>query len=135
MVKKNPKKKAPAKQGAMRTSGSKRAMQFIHKPTCTTCRKAKAFLEARGVELHFRNLDKERLSPEELEKLIGSRDHTEFLNPRNELYRQRNMKENPPDRGEAIRLMAENPNLIRRPVVLDGGRVVLGFDPDEYRSL
>jgi arsenate reductase-like glutaredoxin family protein len=31
--------------------------------------------------------------------------------------------------------MAENPNLIRRPVVLAGGRVVLGFDPDEYNSL
>jgi Spx/MgsR family transcriptional regulator len=127
--------KMPAKRRASRANGTKRTMGFIHKPTCTTCRKAKAFLENRGVELHFRNLDKERLSPEELEKLIGSRDHTEFLNPRNELYRERKMKEHPPDRGEAIRLMAENPNLIRRPVVLDGGRVVLGFDPDEYRSL
>jgi len=87
------------------------------------------------VELHFRNLDKERLSPEELEKLIGDRDHAEFLNSRNELYREKNMKENPPDRDTAIRLMAENPNLIRRPVVLAGGRVVLGFDPDEYDSL
>ncbi len=110
-------------------------MEFLHKPTCTTCRKARAFLENRGVELHFRNLDKERLSAAELEQLIGTRDHKEFLNSRNELYREKNMKQNPPDRAEAIRLMAEYPNLIRRPVVVAGGRVVLGFDPEEYSSL
>jgi Spx/MgsR family transcriptional regulator len=113
----------------------RRNMGFLHKPTCTTCRKARAFLERKGVELHFRNLDKERLSAEELEKLIGSRDHTEFLNTRNDLYREKNMKDDPPDRSTAISLMAEHPNLIRRPVVLAGGRVVLGFDPDEYNSL
>ncbi|HXW17078.1 MAG TPA: Spx/MgsR family RNA polymerase-binding regulatory protein [Candidatus Acidoferrales bacterium] len=128
-------KKTAAKRGAPRTRGAKRTIQFLHKPTCTTCRKARAFLENRGVALNFRNLDKERLNPAELEKLIGSRDHTEFLNPRNDLYRQNNMKQNPPERDEAIRLMAENPNLIRRPVVLAGGRVVLGFDPDEFRSI
>ena len=45
------------------------------------------------------------------------------------------MKENPPSRADAIRMMAENPNLIRRPVVIAGGRIVLGFDPEEYKSL
>jgi arsenate reductase (glutaredoxin) len=87
------------------------------------------------VELHFRDLSKERLSADELEKLIGDRDHTDFLNTRNELYREKNMKENPPSRKEAIRMMAAEPNLIRRPVVIAGGRIVLGFDPDEYKSL
>jgi arsenate reductase-like glutaredoxin family protein len=78
--------------------------------------------------MEFRDLGKERLSAEELEKLIGDRDHTQFLNTRNELYRKKKMKENPPSREAAIRMMAEEPNLIRRPVILAGGRVVLGFD-------
>jgi arsenate reductase-like glutaredoxin family protein len=38
------------------------------------------------------------------------------------------MKENPPSRSEAIRLMAAEPNLIRRPIVVAGGRVVIGFN-------
>jgi arsenate reductase-like glutaredoxin family protein len=87
------------------------------------------------VELHFRDLSKERLSADELDKLIGDRNHIDFLNTRNELYREKNMKENPPSRAEAIRMMAGEPNLIRRPVVIAGGRIVLGFDPDEYKSL
>jgi arsenate reductase-like glutaredoxin family protein len=38
------------------------------------------------------------------------------------------MKENPPSREKAIQMMAKEPNLIRRPVIVAGGRVVLGFD-------
>ncbi|MFZ0637238.1 MAG: Spx/MgsR family RNA polymerase-binding regulatory protein [Candidatus Acidiferrales bacterium] len=129
------KKSAKTPANAPRRARAAGLVQFLQKPTCTTCRKAREYLENRGVELHFRDLDKQRLSAEELEKLIGDRDHKEFLNTRNEQYRERKMKENPPSRDEAIQLMAQNPNLIRRPVVLAGGRVVLGFDSDEYSSL
>ena len=88
-----------------------------------------------GAELESRDLDKERLSEAELDELIGDRDHKEFLNTRNELYRTRKMKEHPPSRAEAIKLMAKEPNLIRRPVVLQGSKMVLGFDEETYRKL
>ena len=88
-----------------------------------------------GAELESRDSDKERLSEAELDALIGSRDYKEFLNTRNELYRRRNMKEHPPTRVEAIRLMAKEPNLIRRPVVLRGTQMVLGFDEEAFRKL
>jgi len=84
--------KRSGKRRAARTQAAAQLMQFLHKPACTTCRKARTFLEGRGVELHFRNLEKERLSATELEQLIGSRDHTEFLNPKNDLYRKKKMK-------------------------------------------
>ncbi len=87
------------------------------------------------MELESRDLDKQRLTEAELEELIGDRDYKEFLNTRNELYRTRNMKENPPSRAEAIKLMAKEPNLIRRPVVLRGSQMVLGFDEEAYRKL
>ena len=66
----------------------------------------------------------------ELEKLIGKRDYREFLNFRNELYRERGMKENPPPREEALRLMSENPNLIRRPILVKGNQIILGYDEE-----
>jgi arsenate reductase-like glutaredoxin family protein len=74
------------------------------------------------------------LSVEELDRLIGKRDYREFLNPKNELYRQMGMKTNPPPREEALRLMSENPNLIRRPILARGSRVVAGFSEDEWRK-
>jgi arsenate reductase-like glutaredoxin family protein len=75
------------------------------------------------------------LSVEQLESLIGKRDYRSFLNTRNELYRERGMAENPPPREEAIRLMAENPNLIKRPIIVERGRMVLGFNEDEIKEL
>jgi Spx/MgsR family transcriptional regulator len=128
-TKRKPKKPADA---AKRRGKS---VQFLQKPTCTTCRKARAYMEKRGFDLHFRNLDKERLTADELEKLIGDRDHKDFLNTRNELYRQKNMIEHPPSRAEAIRMMVGEPNLIRRPVIVAGGRIVLGFNQEKIDRL
>lgn len=74
------------------------------------------------------------MSPAELEKLIGKRDYLEFLNPRNELYREMGMKLNPPPREEAIRLMSRNPSLIRRPILVKGGKMLLGFDEVAWKE-
>jgi arsenate reductase (glutaredoxin) len=124
-------KRAPASRA--KRPGKK--ARFLQKPTCTTCRKARKFMERRGFQLYFRDLGKERLSAAELEKLIGKRDYTEFLNSRNELYRKKKMKDRPPSRAEAIRMMAKEPNLIRRPVIVAGGRVVVGFDENGIARL
>ena len=75
------------------------------------------------------------LSVEELDKLIGKRDYKPFLNSRNALYRELDMKNNPPERAEALRLMAENPNLIKRPITIKGRKMVLGWDEKSLREL
>ena len=87
------------------------------------------------MELDSRDLGKQRLSEAELDRLIGERDYQDFLNPRNELYRTRKMNNAPPSRSEAIRLMAREPNLIRRPLVIRGTQMVLGFDAEAYQKL
>lgn len=86
------------------------------------------------MRLELVNLNK-GLSPAELDELIGTRDHLPFLNTRNVLYRQMKMKANPPSREEALRLMSENPNLIKRPVSVQGSTVVVGFAPAALAAL
>ena len=113
----------------------KARIRFLQKPSCTTCRKAKAFLEKRKVELELRDLGKDRLSVAELDVLIGERDYRKFLNTRNELYRSRKMGQNPPSREEALQLMAGEPNLIRRPVVVRGSEIVLGYDEEALKRI
>jgi arsenate reductase-like glutaredoxin family protein len=75
------------------------------------------------------------LSVTELDQLIGKRDYRLFLNSRNELYRERGMSQNPPPRAEALRLMSENPNLIKRPILVKGHEIVLGFDEPKLSGL
>jgi arsenate reductase-like glutaredoxin family protein len=91
-------------------------------------------LREKGVA--FEEVDLNRgLSVDELDTLIGSRDYRMFLNSRNELYRERGMKENPPPRAEALKLMAANPNLIKRPILVKGSQIVLGFDEEGLANL
>ncbi len=118
----------PARETFVRAKRPGKTVKFLQKSTCATCRKARLFMEKRGVHLHYRDLVKDRLSPSELEKLIGRHDHEDFLNPRSEVFRKKKMKNKPPSRREAIGLMAKNPDLIRRPVIVAGGRVVIGYD-------
>ena len=75
------------------------------------------------------------LSVADLDALIGDRDHLKFLNTRNVLYRELGMKANPPARERALRLMSENPNLIKRPLSVRGDTIVAGFAADELASL
>lgn len=82
-----------------------------------------------------RDLGNKPLTETELDELIGERDYKEFLNSRNELYRKRKMKEHPPSRSEAIKLMAKEPNLIRRPLLIRGSQIIFGFDEATYRKL
>jgi arsenate reductase-like glutaredoxin family protein len=75
------------------------------------------------------------LTVEELDRLIGKRDYRLFLNSRNELFRERNMKEQPPSREDALALMAAHPNLIKRPILVKGNQMALGFQEAEMRVL
>ena len=87
------------------------------------------------LDFDSRDLDQQPLSESELDKLIGNRGYQQFLNTRNGLYRERNMAENPPTRIEAIKLMSKTPNLIRRPLLVRGSQIIIGFDEAAYRIL
>jgi Spx/MgsR family transcriptional regulator len=104
-------------------------LKLYLKPNCSTCRKARTLLREKGAE--FEEVDLNRgLSEAEIEALIGERDYRQFLNTRNELYRERGMARNVPPRSEAVRLMSQHPNLIKRPILVRGTRMVLGCDVD-----
>jgi len=109
-------------------------LKLYLKPNCSTCRKAKNLLLDKGAT--FQEVDLNRgLSEAEIEKLIGARDYRQFLNTRNQLYRERGMKQNPPSRAEALRLMSQHPNLIKRPILVQGARMVLGCDEEGIGAL
>jgi Spx/MgsR family transcriptional regulator len=108
-------------------------MKLYLKPTCSTCRNARKFLREAGAQ--FEEIDLNRgLTGAEIDALIGERDYKTFLNTRNELYREKKMKQSPPSRAEAIALMSKHPNLIKRPVLVKGKQILLGFNPEEMRK-
>jgi arsenate reductase-like glutaredoxin family protein len=101
---------------------------LLWKKTCDTCRRYKAGLEAAGIDFDEREINARPLNEAEIDALIGGDAHEGFLNPRNELYRERGMGKVKPTRAEAVALIAGHNNLLRRPVLIVGDTVSCGND-------
>jgi arsenate reductase-like glutaredoxin family protein len=67
--------------------------------------------------------------------IIGDDPIEPFLNTRTPLYREKNMKQKPPSKDEAIKLMLKDPNLLKRPVIIKGKKKLTGFNEAEVRAL
>ena len=94
-----------------------------------------ADLEGRGYELVKHNLAKERPSRELLGRLIDEHGLDAILSKRSPTYKERNLGQRKLSKSEAIDLMLEDPNLMRRPLVLGKGKAVFGYDPAGYETL
>lgn len=80
----------------------------------------------KGAELEERDLFKDPRTADELDALTGRGSYLDYLDPKNELYRKLRMKQKPSSRAEALKLMAKEPNHIRRPIVIRGREMVFG---------
>jgi len=92
-------------------------------------------LQAQKVELDEREYGKNPFTEKELRDIIGDDPIERFLNTRTPLYREKNMKQKPPSKDEAIKLMLKDSNLLKRPVMIKGKRKLTGFSEAEVREL
>ncbi len=92
-------------------------------------------MQARKVAFEEREYGKNPLSESELRELIGAEPVENFLNTRTPLYREKKLKQNPPTKEEAIRLMLKDPNLLKRPVIVKGKKKLTGFNETDLKQL
>jgi arsenate reductase len=84
------------------------------------------------VDVQQLDINKEPPSREFLEKHIDPDRFLDFVSTRSPVFKERPL---PKSKKEAIALMLENPNLIRRPIMVKGSTVIFGFDKDQYGKL
>jgi arsenate reductase-like glutaredoxin family protein len=82
-----------------------------------------------------REYGKHPLNEKELRGIIGDDPIEAFLNTRTPLYREKNMKQKPPSKDEAIKLMLRDPNLLKRPVIIKGKKKLTGFNETDVKQL
>jgi arsenate reductase len=105
---------------------------FYWKPHCTTSKRARAVLDELGLDPTLRDIEREPPSRAFLERHIDARNFLQFVTTRSPVWKTRPL---PATKREAIELMVANPNLIRRPILIVGPRVVFGFDRGRYAAL
>ena len=87
------------------------------------------------VELDERDYAKEPLGIAELKALFAGRDPRDFVNAKSPAFKAMGLKDRKLTAAEALALMAKEPNLIKRPLVVAGGEIVAGFDRERLRTL
>ncbi|MCI8812579.1 MAG: arsenate reductase family protein [Oscillibacter sp.] len=113
-------------------------MLFLHYPKCTTCQKAKAWLDAKGVAYEARDIKLENPSAEELRtwwKKSGS-PLKKFFNTSGLQYRALDLKDKLPsmDEEQQLALLATDGMLVKRPILVGEDFVLTGFRPAEWEE-
>ena len=103
---------------------------------CDTVKKARAWLDQRGVEYRFHDYKVSGIDMARLDRWCGELGWEALLNRAGLTFRRlADSQKQGLDPQKAQALMAARPSLIRRPVVELSGRVIVGFKPELYKSL
>lgn len=112
---------------------------FIQYPKCTTCKKAKKYLEDNSIQFEDRHIVEANPTKEELKSWIelSQLDVKKFFNTSGVLYREMQLKEKLKElsKDEAIEILASNGMLVKRPLLILHHEVLVGFKEDQYKSI
>ena len=112
-------------------------MKFFSYNKCGTCRKAKKILDA--YKISYDEIDITETPPPKsvLKKAIKLKGMKKLFNTSGEQYKKLRIKDKIGDMTEvqAIELLSSNGRLVKRPIVVDGNRITVGFDEIEYKEV
>lgn len=114
-------------------------MLFVEYPKCTTCKKAKKWLEEEGFQYEDRNIKEQNPSEKELKEWIqkSNLDVKRFFNTSGILYREMQLKDKLKSMSdeEKIQLLATDGMLVKRPIVVTDEVVLVGFKETQWEDM
>ena len=113
-------------------------MLFVCYPSCTTCRKARKWLDARGAAYETRHIRDERPTAEELKawRELSGLPLRKLFNTSGQQYKALNLKEKLPamSEEEQLSLLASDGMLVKRPILVGDGFALVGFREDAWEA-
>lgn len=111
-------------------------MKLICYPKCGTCKKARKWLDEKGIAYEYRDISVDNPSYEELKEWYGKAGIPirKLFNTSGRLYKEMNLKEKIPTMSEeeALRLLSTDGMLVKRPIAIEEDHVFFGFKEDDY---
>ena len=105
-------------------------------PSCTSCRKARAWLNRHDVVFQEHNIMTSPLSRDELLKILSYTENgtEDIISTRSKVFQKLDIDVDELSVSELINLISKNPSLLRRPIIMDNKRMQIGFNEDEIRA-
>ena len=104
-------------------------------PSCTSCRKARAWLEEHQIPYTERNIFSEPLALQEIKDILRMTEEgtEDIVSTRSKAYSDLNIEISEISLNDFYRIVQEQPGLLRRPIMIDEKRLQIGFNEDEIR--
>ncbi len=113
-------------------------MLFIEYPKCTTCKKAKKWLDEHGMTYTDRHIKEDNPTYEELKQWReeSGLPLRKFFNTSGMLYREMQLKDKLPemDEEEMLQLLSTDGMLVKRPLLIHGSKVLIGFKESQWQE-
>ncbi|TCI22062.1 Spx/MgsR family RNA polymerase-binding regulatory protein [Exiguobacterium sp. SL-10] len=105
-------------------------LMFYTYPSCTSCRKTKAFLQEQHLEVNERHIFRNAPTVDELMTLLALSENgvDSLLATRSQAFKQLDIDVEDLKLSELLKLMSDNPKLLKRPILTDGNEVIVGYD-------
>ena len=114
-------------------------MTFVCYPKCTTCKKAQKWLDEQGKKYEVRDIKENNPSYDELKSWYAKSGLPlkRFFNTCGQLYKSMALKDKLPDmtEEEQLKLLATDGMLVKRPILVDGDKVLVGFKEAEWSTV
>lgn len=104
-------------------------------PSCTSCRKARAWLKENNIPFKERNIFSELLTMDEIKSILRMTENgtEEIISKRSKVFQKLNINLDELPLQKLFDLIQKNPGLLRRPIILDEKRLQVGYNEDEIR--
>ncbi|TWJ09233.1 arsenate reductase [Altererythrobacter ishigakiensis] len=110
-------------------------LHFYGIPNCDTVKKARKWLDTKGIEYAFHDYKKEGVDPAKLAKWIEAHGVDVVLNRRGTTFRKLpDVEKADIDAAKAVTLLEQDPSMIKRPVVEHAGGILVGFKESEWEA-
>ncbi|HEN7816743.1 TPA: Spx/MgsR family RNA polymerase-binding regulatory protein [Streptococcus agalactiae] len=111
-------------------------MTLFLSPSCTSCRKARAWLSKHEVAFEEHNIITSPLNKEELLQILSFTENgtEDIISTRSKVFQKLAIDVDELSTSSLMELISENPSLLRRPIILDKKRMQIGFNEDEIRA-
>lgn len=105
-------------------------------PSCTSCRKARAWLDSYGVAYQEHNILTQPMTPDDLKAILSKTENgtEDIISTRSKVFQKLNVDVDDLTINQLLALISEHPSLLRRPIIMDDKRMQIGFNEDEIRA-
>ncbi|MFA7588722.1 MAG: Spx/MgsR family RNA polymerase-binding regulatory protein [Acholeplasmataceae bacterium] len=104
-------------------------------PSCSSCRKAKKWLDDHKVAYEEKNLFNQRITEEDIDRMLENAENgfEDIISTRSKIFKEQALDVEDMKISELKKFILENPSVLKRPIMIEGEKMQVGYNDEEIR--